>query len=419
MPRRAGSAIAAHGFTRFWIGETVSSFGTYVTLLALQTIVVLTLQGTAQDVGWLNSARWLPYLVLGLIVGALVDRRRRRPVMAATDFARALLLAMIPAAWAFGVLSLPVLMVIVAGYGTASLINDAASMSFLPRLVSQQDLQRAHARIDGADALAQTTGPVLAGWLIKILGAPLALLVDAVTYLFSAAVVLSLRTPEPTPAADRPPPNLKAEILEGCRWVYGASGLARLAVAAHVWFAASAIAGTAVAPLALTALGLSPLQFGVATALGGVGAVVGAACSTPIGRLVGTGWAVIAAYLIGAVGVAVMAAAGLGTSDWSAVAVLALGQACFGFGITFSNSHEMSYRQVLTPDALQARTNTTMRAANRAVIVVVAPLGGLLAVQVGLRPALLVAAGTFAIAGLILLASPFRSVNLTHPRRPT
>ena len=170
-------------FRRFWWGETVSSFGTNVTLLALQTVVVLTLDGTAQDVGWLSSARWLPYLVLGLVVGALVDRTRRRPVMVTTDLVRALLLVTIPVAWATDVLSMPLLLVVVTGYGAASLVNDAASQSFVPRLVPRTHLQRAHARIDGADAVAQTAGPALAGLLVKLVGAPLAVLVDAATYL--------------------------------------------------------------------------------------------------------------------------------------------------------------------------------------------------------------------------------------------
>ena len=106
------------------------------------------------------------------------------------------------------------------------------------------------------------------------------------------------------------------------------------------------------------------------------------------------------------------ALAGLGTSGWAAAAVLGLGQACHGFGIGFSNSHEMSYRQALTPDALQARTNTTMRSFNRAVIVVVAPLGGLLAVQAGNRAALVTAAVVFGLAVVMLLVSPFRSARL-------
>ena len=401
-------------FTRFWWAETVSSVGTYVTLVALPTLVVLTLDGTAQDVGWLSSARWLPYLLLGLVAGALVDRRRRRPVMVASDLARAVLLVSIPVAWAAGVLSMPLLLAVVTCYGAASLVNDAASMSFLPRLVPRDHLQRAHARIDGADAAAQTAGPALAGLLIKLVGAPLAVLVDAVTYLFSALAVLTIRGPEPA-AVPTDVPNVWREIREGVRWVYRGSGLAVLAGATHVWFAANAILGAVLAPYALITLGLTPLQFGLSVALAGVGGVVGATTSTAGGHRLGTGGAIITAHVVTTVGVVLMALAGMGTSSWAAAAVLGLGQACHGFGIGFSNSHEMSYRQALTPDALQARTNTTMRSFNRAVVVVIAPLGGLLAVQAGNRTALVAAAVIFAVAVVILAASPFRGVRAPPP----
>ncbi|WP_232660384.1 MFS transporter [Pseudonocardia sp. TRM90224] len=401
------SGFPPPGFTRFWLGESVSSFGTYITQLALQTLVVLTLGGGAQEVGWLSSARWLPYLVLGLVVGALVDRYRRRPIMVTSDLIRAALLVMIPAAWAAGILSMPVLLVIVVAYGTASLVNDAASQSFMPRLVPSEHLQRAHSRIDGADAVAQTSGPALAGLLVKLLGAPLAVLVDAASYLFAAVAVATLPVPE-RPAGATRIPNLRREIRDGMVWVYRESGLAVLAIATHVWFAANAVLGAVVAPFALITLGLSPLEFGVVAAAGGVGALVGASTTGAGGRRLGTGGAVITAHLVTTLGVGLMVVAGLGTSGWAAAAVLGVGQACHGFGIGFSNSHEMSYRQSRTPDELQARTNTTMRSFNRAVIVVVAPLGGLLADGAGMRPALVVAAAVFAASAIMLAASSFR-----------
>jgi MFS family permease len=405
------AAFPPPGFRPFWFGGAVSALGTYVTLLALQTMVVLTLGGSAQDVGWLNSTRWLPYLVFGLVVGALVDRCARRPIMIATDLVRAALLAAIPLAWATGTLSLGLLLVIVALYGTASLVNDAASMAFLPRLVPREHLQRAHARIDGADAVAQTTGPALAGVLVKLVGAPLAVLVDAASHLVAAAVVATLRVREiPTDAAP-PAPNLRREIGEGITWVYRRSGLAVLAVATHVWFAGAAVMGAVVAPFALLTLGLSQVQFGIVTALGGLGAVLGAAISSAGGRRLGTGGAIIAAHLVTTTGVVLMALAGLGTAGWAAAVVLGIGQAGHGFGLGFGNSHEMSYRQALTPDALQARTNTTMRSFNRAVIVVVAPLGGLLADLTSARSALLVAAAVFGLSAVVLLLSPFRSAT--------
>ena len=207
MSDPATPGFPSREFSRFWWGESVSSLGSYVTSLALSTLVVLTLDGTAQDVGWLNSARWLPYLALGLVVGALVDRRRRRPIMVTTDLVRAALLLVVPTAWAAGFLSLPLLLLVVFCFGTASLINDAASQSFVPRLVPRGHLQQAHARIDTADALAQAVGPALAGLLIKIFGAPLAVLVDSATYLFSAAAVLAVRVTE-IPGASTATPSV-------------------------------------------------------------------------------------------------------------------------------------------------------------------------------------------------------------------
>lgn len=414
-PENTGRGLEA-GFSRFWWGEAVSGLGGAITLLALQTLVVVTLQGSAVQVGWLNSARWLPYLVLGLVVGALVDRARRRPLMMATDLIRAVLLAVIPLAWAFDRLGFPLLLVFVVLFGTASLINDAASMSFLPRLVSRAHLQRAHARLDGADAVAQTAGPAVAGVLIKAVGAPLAVLLDAVTYLFSAVMVASLRGVV-EPAAQRPARRslrgFVAEIREGVSWVYAGSGLARLAVGTHVWFAAQAVLLVVIAPYAFLQLQLSPFQLGLVLAVGGVGALAGALLSTAVGNRLGTGGAIICSYAVSAVGVLVMATAGLAPTGWAAAAVLAAGQVGHGWAMGISNSHEMSYRQALTPDALQARTNTTMRSLNRAVIVIVSPIAGLLADRVGFGLALGAAVVVFAASALLLALSPFRRARVT------
>lgn len=403
-------AFPTAAFTRFWWAESVSTFGSYVSLIALQTLVVLTLDGDAQDVGWLNSARWLPYLVLGLVVGALVDRRRRRPLMIGTDLAGAVLLTSIPLAWALDVLTLPLLLVIVACYGAVSLVNDAASQSFIPRLVPVGDLQSAHARIDGANSVSQTAGPVVGGLLVKWIGAPPVILFDAAGRLFSALTLLRVRVEEPPPVQARTT-NLLGEIRDGVRWIYRTSGLALLAVTTHLWFAANAVLGAVIAPYALVTLGMSAFGFGLVTAMLGVGGLLGALLSPVGGRRLGLGGAIITAHAVTALGVLAAVCAGLWADGLSVFVLLGLGQACHGFGIGFSNSHEMAYRQTITPDPLQARTNITMRSFNRAVIVVAAPLGGLLADRTGNREALTVAAVVFALTAVILLVSPFRRVR--------
>jgi len=371
----------------------------------LQTLVLVTLDGGPAQVGWLNSARWLPYLVLGLVVGALVDRVRRRPVMVATDLARAGLLGLIPLAWALDLLTFPLLLVVVLLYGTVSLVNDAASLSFIPRLVHGSQLQRAHARLDGASAVAQTAGPAVAGALIRVVGAPLAVLVDAATYLFSAVMVASLKgVAEPVSArpARLDARELALEVREGARWAYGGSGLRRLAVSTHVWFAGQAVLLVLVVPYGYLELDLTPFQLGLVFAVAGVGALFGAVTSTAVGVRLGSGGAIICARSVSAIGVIIMLGAASLPTGWAGAAVLAAGQLCHGWAMGLSNSHEMTLRQGRTPDELQARTNTTLRSLNRAVIVVVSPIVGVLADQVGLRPVLASAAVIFGVSALTL-----------------
>ncbi len=401
----------SRSFLLYWRANAVSGFGSYITLLALQTLVVLTLDGSTVQVGWLNSARWLPFLVVGVVVGALVDRHARRPIMIATDLAQAVLLAAIPLLWWRDLLTFPGLLVIVMAYGTASVINGAADMAFLPRLVQPGHLQRAHARVDGADAAAMSAGPALGGLLVSALGAPLAVLADAMTYVYSAVTLSRIHVTEPRSRAGATARDLVQEIRDGVRWAYGGSGLRTLAVYTHVWFIGNAIIGVVLAPYALRALSLSPFQFGVIGGVGGIGALLGTAVTTWVGLRLGTGWTIITAHLITVVGVLVMVIAGEPGPAWAAVAVLAVGQGLYGLAMGMSNSHEMSFRQLITPDELQARTNTTLRSFNRAVMVIAAPLAGILADGWGIRPTLLLAAAIFALVAVGLATSTFRTVR--------
>lgn len=403
-----GGVFISESFLRYWRATAVSGLGTYVTVFALQALVVLTLDGTAADVGWLNAARWLPYLTFGLVVGALVDGRRRLPLMVRTDVAQAVLLLVIPVLWWLDALSLPVLLAVVFAYGTAAVVNMAATMSLLPRLVERGQLQSAHARVDGADAVSSTAGPALGGLLVSAVGAPLAVVLDSVTYLYSALTLRRIELDEPPPRTGVTARGLVREVVEGVRWAYGGSGLRTLAIATHGWFVGNAIVGVVLAPYAFLVLDLSAAELGLVGAAGGVGAVLGAAITTAVGRRLGTGRTIILCHLLTTGAVVTMTLAGpTSYAAW----VLGLGQGIYGLAMGMSNSHEMSYRQLVTPDELQARTNTTLRSLNRAVVVVVAPIAGLLADAVGIRTMLVVAAVAFAAVALGLAATQFRSVR--------
>ena len=408
MPRPQ-SVFRTPGYGAYWTSYSVSSFGTYVTALALQVLVLVELGGTAVEVGIVSSARWLPYLALGLIAGVLVDRHRRRPVLIGADLVRAGILVAIPVLHLAGALSLVALLVLIVLFGTAALFGDAAQQSLLPLIVARKQLIAAHANTDKSDAVAQTLGPTFGGGLVTIVSAPLAMLVEAGARMVSAVAVSRIRVTEVPPRAeDR---NIWRELAEGVRWVYRHSTLAPLALGTHAWFLANSMLTPVFVAFVMLGLGLSALEFGVSLAAAGVGALVGAFLSIRLGMRWGPGPVIIACKVLMAVGCATLALAPAVGSVLPSLIALVAGQAVIGLAMGISNANEMGFRQAVTPDNLQGRMNTTIRSINRAMIVVGAPLGGVLAVTLGYRPTLWILAGCFLAIGLYLTISPFRGAR--------
>lgn len=422
----APSALrASSGFGRLWTASTASAFGSYVTVLAVQVLVVDTLDAGAAEVGLVSAARWLPYLLFGLLVGVLVDRVRRRPVLLASNLVCAAALAVLPVLAATGHLSVGGVMAVMATLGLATLVGDAAYQSFVPRVVPVALLGRAHARLDQADAVAQGSGPALAGGLVSWVGAPLAVLVDAASYLVAAVLLATVPVREErTPRASHPGGWVRGvlvEAREGVRWVYRHPTLRPFAVSTHVWFACSAVVGAVLAPMALRTLHLSPATFGLALAAAGVGALVGASSAVRLGARFGAGRLVLTTRAWTGAAWAMFASApllagGAAPDDpWAggaAWAMFAVGQLLLGLCMGAENANEMAYRQTATPDRLQGRMNATMRSINRAVIVVAAPLGGLLGDAIGLRTALYVAAGAVVLTSVVMSAGAMRGAHL-------
>ena len=412
-PRQRDRLRDRPAFVWFWAASTVSDFGTYVTMLAVQVLVVATLAGTAADVGLVNAARWLPYPVFGLIAGVLADRLRRRPLLVGTDLSRAVLLAAIPLLALGGVLTVPLLAAFMVVFGTLSLINDAAHQSFLPRLVPGRLLLPANARLQQSTAAAQTTGPLLAGGLVAWVGAPLAVLVDAASYLASGVMIARVRAPDSRPAATARP-ALIAAVREGLSWVYRHRTLRPFALAGHAWFLCSSLLATVYVPFVLRDLGFGAFVLGVTFALAGVGALAGNGLSTRLGAAFGVGRTIAGSRAVEAAGFALVALAPAGAAGggWPAVALIAAGQLLFGLGLGAEGPVEMAYRQSVTPDGLQGRMNSTMRSLNRAAIVVGAPLGGLLADAIGNRTALWIGAAGMAAGAAAVSMSALRDARL-------
>jgi MFS family permease len=284
-------------------------------------------------------------------------------------------------------------------------VNDAAAQSVLPRLVDHRLLAAANARLQQSGAVAQTSGPLFAGFLVRIVGAPSALLVDACSFVASSLLLRSIRVDE----APRPEADLRndATLAERSSRVPAGSTVTRCwprwpsGPTSGSFF--NAIVTTVFVPYAVRNLGIDAFGIGVAYACAGVGSVLGGALAGWAGRRRGVGGAVIGSQFVLAVAFLPIVAAPTGLLG---LVMVCVGQLLFGVGIGLGSPYDMAYRQAVTPDRLQGRMNATIRSLNWGMIAVAAPLGGLLADVWGSRPALWVGIAGVALTAVGLLASP-------------
>lgn len=395
------------GLPRFWTAATLSAFGTTATAVALPVLVVEGLHADPVQVGIVNAAQFVPYAVLGLLAGVFVDRWRRRLVLVVASLGRALCLGAIALLAALGLLAVGNLVVLLLLFGAFAVFGAAASQSLLPSLVPRDRLLRANARLDQGETAAQTAGPTLGGLLVRIVGAPLALAVDAVTSVVEAVLVATLRVEE-TPSVERR--RALPAIAEGLRASYRHPVLAPLAISTHVWFVANAASLTVLSLLALRTLDLGAVLFGVLLSVVGAAAFVGASVAERVGRRLGEGATITAARVVyplawGAVAIVVPGGGPL------AVVLLVVALAVAGFAAGVENPSEMSYRQSVAPDGALGRMNATIRSVNRTCAVVGAIAGGSVVAAAGERTALVAVAVGFGIAALVALLTPVRTAR--------
>lgn len=398
--------LAYPAFVRFWLAEAVSDLGSFVSGLALQLLLIQTLGADQTELGLIRTAQWLPYLLFGLIIGVLVDRMRRRPVLIAADLACALLFGLAGVLALAGTLSVAVLAGLVFLAGTASIFFRAAHQSLLPRLVPVGLLPAANSRLEQTMATAQSVGPLTAGALVRFLSAPIAILVDAATYAVSAAILTTTRVSEPAPerAPDR---HLWRELKEGARWVYRHRTLAPYAISLHLWFFFNSLVTTVLVFFAAVELRLDALTIGLILACAGVTGVLGAGLAPRLGERFGLGRIYTAAEWLSPVAYLLVL---LGRPGWVGIVSLVCSQLVLGLSLGLKGPLESSYRNVVTPDRLRARMNATIRSLNWGSIAVSAPLGGWIAATWGNRAAILVGIAGLLVAALVVNLSPFRSV---------
>jgi hypothetical protein len=402
--RADGGALINRDFARLWAGETVSQIGSQVTLFALPLVAILTLRATVLQVGVLNALRFVPVIVVALFAGVVLDRRRRRPVLIACSLVNAVLIGLVPLAAVTGKLSMGLLYVLAVLVGTLTVCFDVGALSYVPFLVGRERLTDANSKIQASTAFAGIAGPGLAGLLIGLVTAPITLTADAVSYLFSAAGLLSIRTPEPGPDRGQERQPLLRSVAEGFRAVYGTRLLRALLAQSAVLNVGFGATSTIFTVYAVRTLGLTALKLGIVMAALQAGALLGSLGAARVKRSLGLGRTLAVSILgVSLSPILLLLPRGAGAA---AIAVLAASWLGHGGGIAVWNVNTITLRQAVTPTRLLARMNATYRMLLFGALPAGALAGGLLGSAVGLRTALIVAVIVLTAPVLWIFFSP-------------
>jgi Na+/melibiose symporter-like transporter len=403
-------------FARVWTAATISIFGSLVSGIALPFVAILVLGAGPLEVAALGMVGLAATLLVGLVAGAWVDRLRRRPVLIWADVGRAALLTSIPVAFVAGVLSLAQLLLVAFLAAVLTTFFEAADHAYLPTIVEREQLVEANAKLAASGSAAEFTAFGIGGFLVQMLTAPIAVLVDAASFVVSAILLGSIRKSEPEPPrrVDREP--VLTEIRAGLRLVIADPVLRAFAGARMAIGAMYGIFGGIWLLFVTRELGLGPAAIGAIAGVGGLASLLGAVAVASSTRRWGVGPVAIGALALTAIGNFFVPLAPSG-APIVAAASLIVAQLVGDSSATIHEVTEASVRQGLVDDRALGRVGSTFRVADVLVQLVAMFLGALLAEAAGLRTAASIAPFGAVLAAAILWASPARRLLVLPVRR--
>jgi MFS family permease len=419
LPRLpAGDLWRDPSYLRLWSSILTASFGNQIMMLALPLTAVVLLKATPTQMGLLTAIELAPFLLLSLPSGVWLDRVRKLPVYVWGELLVAVGAVSVPVAWWLGQLTMGWLYAVGFVLGTVHTVSGSAAQIVLTQVVARERLVEAHAKNVLASSGAEVVGPGLAGLLIKLLGAPVTLLVNAVLLVASAAILRGMRVHERRDAAVPGAAAFWRDLLTGLRFVRAQRLLVVLAVLMGGWQMAHYAAVTVQILFATRTLGLSEQQVGLCFMAVGAGTIFGSVVGRRVSQRIGPGPCLVMGY--GITGLGWLVAAATPAGPWG-VASFALMMALFAAGAIFIFINFLALRQAVTPEPLLGRMTSTMRWLTLLAAGPGALLGGWLGEHVGLRSALAFAAATSLLLALVAWRLPLiRELRqLPRPDEPT
>ncbi|MFE6779647.1 MFS transporter [Streptomyces sp. NPDC057702] len=403
-PRTRWGVFAQRDFRRLWVGETASGLGNSVTSVALPLIAVDVLDASSTAVGVLAAAVWLPWLLIGLPVGAWVDRTRKRPLMIACDLVSAAALVSVPVAAWLDALTYPHMVAVALVCGGAAVCFNTAYHSYIRIVLDGRDLMEGNAKLQGSEAATRVVGPGAAGALAQACGAVAALVADALTFLVSAFCLRRIEVVEPTRAPETERVPLRRQVSEGLRFVSRDRYLRWMVAWGAVINMALMGYQTVQVVFLVRTVGLSPGLVGALLTSGSAGGIMGALLATRITRRLGTARGLLLLQCVTAPFVLLLPL----TTAGPGLALFAAGAFVVGIGISVANVVVGSFRQTYCPPRLLGRVVATAMMINYSMIPIGSLLGGVLGDAVGYRATMWIMTGLVAPSWLLLAMSPMR-----------
>ncbi|MEK8045117.1 MFS transporter [Ideonella margarita] len=343
-------------YRRLWTSILISSFGGQVTMLALPLTAAVLLNASPTQMGWLTTMELLPFVLFSLPSGVWLDRVRKLPVYVAGEIVLAVAVASVPLAWALGWLGMGWLYAVGFFIGAVHTTAGSAAQIVLTQVVPRERLVEAHAKNALASSGAEVAGPGVAGALIRVLGAPVALLVDAVMLLGSAAILRGVKVNEQRPSA--PSGRFWADLKQGLAFVRSQRLLIALATCVGIWQMCHQSAIVVQILYATRTLGMSEHAVGLSYVALGAGTVLASILGDRISTRLGPGPCLVLGLATTAIGWLVLAVMPGGAVGVAAFAVML---SFFGFGAVLIFINFISLRQAVTPEPLLGRMTSTMR----------------------------------------------------------
>jgi len=400
--RRRLSPLWRHrDFLVFWGGQSFSQIGSRISREGLPLAAVLTLGASPMMMGWMQVISALPVIFLGLVVGVFMDRFPRKPFLIFTDVTRFAFLLIIPLAAVTGWLHMWVLFLAAAVMSALDLVFTAAYESYLPGFVGRPLLVDANTKLSITESFAEIVGPGLAGVLVQLITAPMAVLLDSFSYLVSAVSIWSIGADEPSHAGRQASIHLRRDIRDGFRTIIHSPVLLSLTAASATSAIFSGIVFTMDVLFAIRTLHLGPALFGLTVTFGGVGAILGASLTQRLIRRFGFGTLLVtSAFLDGLCGWFIPLAHG---PVWMATLYLIAAQLLGDLFGVMSGILMSSLRQAVTGDAVLGRVNSTVNLLSSTLSPAGSLLGAWIATVVNLRIAMAVGVAGITVSALWLV----------------